>query len=196
MLQKIIEYPKKFIQNIHNEIHYALEDRELDEFEKLVVNCRRKNIGRYIDQASTPHGLFASEELLYLAYENKLPIKIISSRFNPEFYEQLEDKFSQCMDNGCEIKAILLHPKIDTKDNKLVNTIKNHSKGYFKQNIDKNKIATPNFLLVGDKSFRFEIHKGQSNINFNSEPMGLHLLLLFNKLYKSIPENYYKPLVI
>jgi len=146
-----------------------------------------ESFNRPIYNCETGHALFTFHELLDLANKEKYSVRIVSSRFNSEFYGKLENDIDKCLNNGSEVSVICTSYDMDLTGNKFVDTIKTHKNGYFRQ-VKDNNLSIPHFILVGDKSYRLETDHLQAKaiINFNDDIWGNFLRERFEENYNRI----------
>lgn len=144
-------------------------------YEAWVEKCYSKKLDQEIDNANKEHAFFLFEKLLDKAVRDKEDVKIISNQLFANFYERLIEKVQKIIDNGKKVE-IIVETDIDNGNNN-----KFYSK--FREYISKasNFDELPNFIVVGNNSYRYETDKDsiKAVANFNDPAMGTFINKLF-----------------
>ncbi len=156
------------------------------DFQKLVENCRKKNLNKDIHNSAWPHALILFKELLTAATEHGENVCIVTGNLKAEFYDQLTDVAQKCLDADLKIELNILEPDANVSGNSFAELIKGHDRGIFSQATTSDSIHIPHFILVGNKRYRFEVNhaKTKAIANFNNQSMGEALKQLFSSLKK------------
>lgn len=129
----------------------------MDEFEKMVRECRIKELPRVIENASIEHALTLFENLFDMAIEKSRDVRIVSGCLTEGFYSKLIDRALKAMDAGINVKVVVLDPSHLEKDkNTFYKTIDGHRHGEVSTLSLKTEHYMPHFIVVGTEAYRLE----------------------------------------
>ncbi|SMN11971.1 hypothetical protein SPBRAN_170 [uncultured Candidatus Thioglobus sp.] len=152
-------------------------------YKEWVDDCYENKRNQEIDNANRDHAFHLFERLLDKANRDKEDVKIITHQLFDSFYARLVDKIQKVIDNDNKIDIIV--------ESEVENGDKNIFYSQFKPFISKassNFDGLPNFIVVGDNSYRYETDKDsiKAVANFNDPEMGKFTKNLFIKIKEKL----------
>ncbi len=155
-------------------------------YEGFIAECYKKKLDKKIHNASEENALLLFKTLLDKAIRDKENVRIVSGKLLARFYNQLTDKIATITGNGNTISVIVENDIDDKENNNFYQKLKDSTL------LGSKKFSQlPNFIVVGNNSFRYETDKKSTKAiaNFNNESMGGFLAGMFDKLSKDIVGN-------
>lgn len=128
------------------------------EFVELVRQAALQESSAPISNYSPLHKKILDKQLLTIARDNKLPVRIICHNFSDEHFSGLENVVRECVASECEVTAIVLYPEQEsvTLKNAFLTAIRSGKSGKVlipKDSFDA--IQHLHFLLVGKDKYRY-----------------------------------------
>ncbi len=159
----------------------------MDEFEKLVKDCRKKKSSRIIHNASIGHAAILFDNILESSKYDKAKICMVSGNLTNSFYGPLAEKFKECLDNGSKVEIVVLD-EADLSENTLAKLVEDHENGSLLKIPGE---QSPDFILVGGNRFRTETDYEQAKAiaSFNVPSTGTMLKSIFEELTSSPNQN-------
>lgn len=156
------------------------------DYEEYVLECYQKNKDQDIHNASTENALLLFKTLLKKAIKNKEDVRIISGSLLASFYNELITPMQGILNNNNSVN-IIVEGDIDDKEH---NGFHKSFKDYIVDARVKFK-GLPNFILVGDNSYRYEEDKNSHKAlaNFNNKSVGSFMQEMFDDLLEKINKN-------
>ena len=158
----------------------------MKDYTKVVEECRKNLIPRKISNASLEHASVLFDNLLQLAIDNKLPVKIVTGCLEKPFYEKISNKVKDVLESGNRVDIIALCNKEKLQHSDLAKMVNEHTHGSVKLLSADKEHNQQHFILVGDKSYRIEFSDRDkiAEANFNNELVGEFLQGEFETLSK------------
>lgn len=155
----------------------------MNDFEKLVEDCRASSSTKNITNATIDHALVLFRALFKDAKEKGEDVRIVSGCLKPSFYEQLVEQANELLSAGIKI-SVVVPQSHHLEDNAFAQLLKKHENGRLIKIPSSVESHTPHFILVGSSRYRLEQDHEQCTATacFSNSIVGTFLLGLFNHL--------------
>lgn len=169
---------------VDNVIKDLRKEKEMDDFSRAVVDCRKKEDERILENASIDHAKELFINLIDEGRVRKEKIAVVSGDLNREFYGQLVEVTRKALAAGTKMALLIVNPKFQIENHPFVQAVLEGGGEVYRA---KDKIETPHFIVVGDKRFRVETDHAQTKAKacFNNSIVGKTLRKLFDNLISS-----------
>jgi hypothetical protein len=190
---------KRFKGSLDEHILSTLE-RSNESFEQHVERSMLQNTNKEIYCSNWFHDICVFKELLREARRRKTKnLKIVSGQLYGKFFNELNDEFELCLQEGVLPKIIVLHPLFNIEQSKLASRIKkhiledetsSHSGTKLEDHLIKPPpnmsvdIRHPHFVLLDNDCYRLELSHSKTTAiaNFHDYVIGKFLHKTFDDL--------------
>jgi len=162
----------------------------MEEFRKIVEECRKGKKNRIIHNASKSHAYILFKNLIEVAQESNEEVRIVSGCLDLSFYKDLIEVTRSCLDSGVKFTVLVTGCDLDIQSNEFAQLINGHVKGKLITNSRELNDNVPHFIIVGDNKYRLELDDELSTAiaNFNDPVVADSLIEVFAGLSKICEE--------
>lgn len=135
----------------------AADTRVTDQLARDVISCRKRRSSEIIRNFSSENAKIIMENLIELAINAKLDVRLITGVLANNTYDSLATHFERALGAVNRVKIIILDKmNADLENNNTYKMVRKHPNGRILC-LSENAGSYPHFMLIGSVAYRIEV---------------------------------------